>query len=252
MRYTWRYYREWSRPAGLRRFRVLQGQTDLEIAAGRDCTELACRLLSRARRAVLQRVEADPRFLESLVPVAAGGTEPEPVASMLRAAALWDVGPMAAVAGAIAGAVGRGLRKAVPAAVVENGGDIFAFGGGDLVLGLYAGEDSPFRRSVSFSVDVSRGAGICTSSGRVGHSLSLGRADAVTAVAEDPAVADAAATSLANRIASGADLEAVMEAASSSGSLTGALACCGGRLAVWGLRLLRPVPQAGPALKGGA
>jgi len=245
VRYTWKFYRGWSHPAGLRRFRVLQGQSDLEIAAGRDCTVSACRLLDRARRVVSGRIEADPHFLTSLSPVDATEGEPEPVASMVRAAALWNVGPMAAVAGAVAGAVGRGLRQRVPAAIVENGGDIFAFGGGSLALSLYAGEESPFRSSLSFSVDVSKGVGICTSSGRVGHSLSLGRADAVTVVARDPAVADAAATSLANRIRCEDDIDAVIGAASSSTSIQGALACCGGRLAVWGIRLLEPCGREG-------
>lgn len=240
--YTPRFYREWTRPGPLRRFRVRSGPSDLEVASADDCTERACRLLFRARRTVERRIERQPDFRTSLAPLPVAGGEPEPVASMLRAGREWDVGPMAAVAGAIAGFVGRGLSPEEPL-IVENGGDVYARGPGELLVGLYAGEGSPFGRSPGFVVDASGGVGVCTSSGRVGHSLSLGRADAVTVVADDPAFADAAATALANRIASSGDVERVVETASTHPSVRGALACCGGRLAFCGLRL--PVPGGG-------
>ncbi len=237
--YTWRFYREWTRPGPLRRIRVRSGSSDLEIAAGLDCTEEACRLLFRARRTIRERISKEPRFETALTPLEAAGGEPEPVASMLRAGRDWNVGPMAAVAGAIAGFVGRGLASR-GTVIVENGGDIYARGPGELALRLYAGEKSPFGGTVEFAVDASEGVGVCTSSGRIGHSLSLGRADAVTVVAEDPACADAAATALANRIGSAADVEDALELAASVASVRGALACCGGRMAVCGLRLLAP------------
>ena len=237
--YTTRFYRSWTRPGTLRRFRVRNGSSDLEIAAGFDCTERACRLLRRARGAVEGRIGRDPHFGTSLAPLPVFGGEPEPVASMLRAGREWNVGPMAAVAGAIAGFVGRGLAPRGPV-VVENGGDIYARGPGELVVRLYAGDESPFGRGVEFCVDASGGVGVCTSSGRVGPSLSLGRADAVTVVADHPAAADAAATALANRVASPADVEGALEAAAAADSVRGAMACCGGRMAVWGLRLLAP------------
>lgn len=237
--YTTRFYRKWTRTSPLRRFRATDGSSDLEIAAGCDCTETACRLLRRARGAVEDRIGRDPHFGTSLAPLPVSGREPEPVASMLRAGREWDVGPMAAVAGSIAGFVGRGLSGRGPV-VVENGGDIYARGPGKLVVRLYAGEESPFGRVVEFCVDASGGVGVCTSSGRVGPSLSLGRADAVTVVAHNPATADAAATALANRVAFSADVEGAVEAAVSAPSVRGAMACCGGRMAVWGLRLLAP------------
>jgi len=237
--YTTRFYREWTRTGALRRFRVRNGSSDLEIAADFDCTETACRLLRRARRTVLDRIGRDPHFGTSLAPLPVSGGEPEPVASMLRAGREWDVGPMAAVAGAVAGFVGRGLAPRGPV-IVENGGDIYASGPGDLVVRLYAGEGSPFGSAVEICVDASEGMGVCTSSGRVGPSLSLGYADAVTVVADNPAMADAAATALANSVASSADVEGAVEAAASAPSVRGAMVCCGGRMAVWGLRLLAP------------
>ena len=51
--------------------------------------------------------------------------------------------------------------------------------------------------------------GICTSSGTVGHSISFGRADAVTVFASEASVADAHATSIANHAFGYVDDEAV-------------------------------------------
>ena len=56
-------------------------------------------------------------------------------------------------------------------------------------------------------------AAVCASSATVGHSLSLGRADMVTVVADRGAVADAAATALANLLVTAEDLDGVLAAA---------------------------------------
>jgi ApbE superfamily uncharacterized protein (UPF0280 family) len=52
---------------------------------------------------------------------------------------------------------------------------------------------------------------ICSSSGRMGHSRSLGRCDLATIVAKDAALADAAATQAANLIQTPADIDAALE-----------------------------------------
>ena len=65
-------------------------------------------------------------------------------------------------------------------------------------------------------------------------SLSFGCADAVVAVALDAAVADAAATALANRIRCPDDVDAVVSDESERDRLTALVACCGDRLGVWG------------------
>ena len=42
--------------------------------------------------------------------------------------------------------------------------------------------------------------GICTSSGRIGHSISFGESDSVTVLADSPSVADGLATNIANEV----------------------------------------------------
>jgi len=49
--------------------------------------------------------------------------------------------------------------------------------------------------------------GICSSSGTMGHSLNLGKSDLVTVMAESAAMADAAATAVANSIMENSDVE---------------------------------------------
>ena len=48
---------------------------------------------------------------------------------------------------------------------------------------------------------------ICTSSATVGHSLSFGKADAVTNTSKDASIADAAATAVGNIVKSAGDIE---------------------------------------------
>ena len=62
---------------------------------------------------------------------------------------------------------------------------------------------------------------MATSSGKVGPSLSFGRADAVVAVAKSSALADAWATSLANRVKRREDVEPVLQFARRITSLEG-------------------------------
>ena len=101
-------------------------------------------------------------------------------------------------------------------------------------VALYAGEDSPFTDTVTFQVDARRGLGVCTSSAKVGPSLSLGRADAVVAIHPDAAFADAAATSLANRIQCAEDVDEIVSEQKKQDALHGIIACCGDRLGIWG------------------
>ena len=102
------------------------------------------------------------------------------VKAMAVAAQKASVGPMAAVAGAIAEFVGKDLLKFSEQVIVENGGDIFIRTDRKRTLGIYAGEDSPFTGKLAIEVDpCESGMGICTSSGTVSHSLSFGNADKV-------------------------------------------------------------------------
>ena len=141
---------------------------------------------------------------------------------------------MASVAGAIAEFVGNELLAFSPEIIVENGGDIYAKAPEPLKLALFAGEASPFAGRLAFEISASAGIAVCTSSGRVGPSLSFGLADAVVAIHESGAFADAAATAIANRIHTPSDVARVVAEEKEEERLQGLIACAGDQLGLWG------------------
>jgi ApbE superfamily uncharacterized protein (UPF0280 family) len=232
--YEQRFYRERIGREGLARFEVKVEQSDLLILCDRDLAQLATDALRRVRSQIEDRIAIDPRFGVGLEPCAVDPAASEVVREMARAGRAWDVGPMAAVAGAVAERVGRALAAESATVIVENGGDVFALSPEPATFALYAGESSPFRDRLRFRVDAADGRGVCTSSGVVGPSLSFGRADAVVAIARDTAFADAAATAIANRIDHPEDVDRVVYEEERRGALDGLIACCGDRIGIYG------------------
>jgi len=164
-------------------------------------------------RADIQRYSIrDPLFQKTLKPIAVESTAPAIVKKMSRAARLANVGPMAAVAGAIAQGIGELLiRKGFRDVIVENGGDIFLKSRQPVRVGIFAG-DSPLSGKIFLRIDpLSSFRSVCTSSGTVGHSLSFGSADAVVVIADNAFIADAAATAVANRVSSSSDCETALD-----------------------------------------
>lgn len=113
------------------------------------------------------------------------------------------VTPMAAVAGSVAQEIVAPLsRDGVHRAWVDNGGDIALWLGeaSSVTIGVVADLRAPAVDGVLAIRDVDRPRGIATSGWR-GRSLSRGIADAVTVLADTAALADVAATLIANAVA---------------------------------------------------
>jgi len=215
-------------------FAVSAAESDLHISAGRDLSDHAHEALAAARADIETYIAARPDFKAALAPWPADPAAPAIVAGMIAAGRAAGVGPMAAVAGAVAAAVGRALLPESPELIVENGGDVFVAGRGGRVAAIFAG-DSPLSMKLGLKLPAApEGLGLCTSSGTVGPSLSRGKADAAAALAPDAALADAAATALGNRVKSPADLARAMEWAEGVAGLSGALVVMGEDLAAWG------------------
>lgn len=234
-RYTTRFYRNWIRSRGYATWRTAISSSDLLISCDADLRGVAEETLRSLRNDIQSWIAVDRRFLESLEPVGVPDDAPRVVRTMADAAGPWGVGPMAAVAGAIAEEVGRALLdRSATEVIVENGGDIFALSRDTVRFALYAGEDSPFSNRFAFELHAPSGVGVCTSSGRVGPSLSLGNADAVVAIAPGGATADAAATAVANAISEPSDVSPVIERLHRKGGLGGLIACAGGSIGFFG------------------
>ena len=239
--YIERTYRRTASP-DLVTFEVKVMQTDLLIAAERDLSAEAAKIVRACRSDLEAYIARDPGFKEALTPYPLQPDAPEIARAMADAAALAGVGPMAAVAGAIAERVGRGLAPYSTEVIVENGGDIWLQGRRERTVGVFAGE-SPFTGKLAVRVEGSVLPGaICTSSGTVGPSLSFGKADAAIALAGTGALADAAATAIGNAARSADDIPKAIELAQRIPGVLGAVVIIGERLGAWGqVELVRAV-----------
>ncbi len=219
-------------------FETRIGESDLWInVSAPGLEDLAYESLLRCRRQLENFVAANPEWCRSLVPVPIADypLAPAPAKRMMMAAAAAGVGPMSAVAGTVAETVGLRLRQEANLVVIENGGDIFLAGARRYRLAIFAG-NSPLsgRIGIQLEAEAPFSCGVCTSSGRVGHSLSFGRADAVTIVAEDAPLADAVATAMANRVRGRKDLAEVVKRALRIPGVNGTVAIFGDDLAAGG------------------
>jgi ApbE superfamily uncharacterized protein (UPF0280 family) len=232
--YQPRTYRHWVKGKDMVAFNVTVKETDLYIRARSDLKSKAYELVVKYRRMLEEYIEGHPSFLTSLEPMAVDDDAPPLVTQMAEAAEKAGVGPMAAVAGAIAEAVGSELAAFSPEVIVENGGDIYLRSLTKRLIGIYAGK-SPLTGRVGLEINgEDTPLGICTSSGTVGHSLSYGQADAVIVLSPSTALADAAATAIGNRILKPEDIPGGIEFARSVGGLKGVVIIQGEQVGVWG------------------
>jgi uncharacterized protein len=229
-----RTYRTLMQRPGLVGFRVAVQETDLMVLAQRDLSAEVRSLVIQERRQLEAYLDQYPEFLTTLTPWPPDPYAPAVVRDMVQAAATAGVGPMAAVAGAIAARVGQALTAFTDEVIVENGGDIFIKIKEPATVSLYAGR-SPLSYKVGIRIHPGpRAWGVCTSSATVGPSLSLGRADAACVMAADAALADACATALGNRVSQAADINAALRWVGAVPGLEGAVVLLGERLGAWG------------------
>lgn len=232
-------YRQQHHKQGLTAFEITVQETNLHIQADTDLSGPALQAVTRCREQIQAYIQQHPAFKTALSPMAIPDTAPLIIQNMAEAARAAQVGPMAAVAGAVAEYTGRHLLSFSSEVVVENGGDIFIHSGTETVLTIFAG-NSPF--SLAAGIQISRQAGpfgICTSSGTFGHSQSFGKADAVMVMAESCMLADAAATGLANQVITGDDIAPTLETGKQISGVQGLVIIKDSQIGLWGeLRLV--------------
>jgi len=227
---------------GLVGFRVAVKETDLMILAQTDLSAQVRDLVIQDRQQLETYIQKHPEFRTTLSPWPSDPYAPPVVREMIAAGAIAGVGPMAAVAGAIAARTGQGLMAFSEEVIVENGGDIFMhLKHHPATVALYAGR-SPLSHKVGLKIPPGQeNWGVCTSSGTVGPSLSLGRADAACVVATNTALADACATALGNRVSRAADIDGALDWLRTIPGITGAVVIVGEHLGAWGQIELVPL-----------
>jgi len=220
-----RFYRDLFSTKRWDTYRVKVESSDLYIRTKGDFSSFVKKKVSRLRKEVKAEIKRHPEFLTSFTPIEPVNKELSKVTKMMyHASKQAGVGPMAAVAGAIAHLVGEELKKKSEEVIVENGGDIYLSIKQPVKMTIFAGE-SPFSGKIGIKISPSMSPlGICTSSGTIGHSFSFGKADAFTVVSKDTALSDAVATGGANRIKSKQDIESAIEYAMGIKGIIGVIA----------------------------
>ena len=241
-----RNYRSLHQSKDLHYFNVKIKQTDLSI--GVDKASYSDSLIEFTRQSIIKLraeletyIDFDPDFQHSLLPVKVYSRATPLVASMAEVAWIAGVGPMAAVAGAVAQNVGEQLLSRVQEVIVENGGDIYLNCKRNRTIAVFAGQ-SEFSSRIGITVETDEmPLGVCTSSGTVGHSLSFGKADAVMIKSPNTALADAVATRIGNLVQTRDDFMTAIEAAKNIEGVTGVLIIKDDALTAWGKIEITPL-----------
>ena len=232
--FTERRYRERVKAGDLVSFHITVKETDIWLSADRNLEREARDLIFDSRTRLEDYINSHESFLTTLQPYPQDPFAPSMIKTMIEMTRRAGVGPMASVAGAIAQFVGEGLLQLTDQVIVENGGDIFLKTDRPAIVSIYAGE-SPLSEKFGLRIPTRQmPIGICSSSGTIGHSLSMGVADLVCTIASSAVLADGASTALCNRLKNKKDLEEIPDWAGQIPGIMGGLAIMGDSMIPWG------------------
>jgi len=229
-----RHYRSLVSEHRLETFRVVVKETDLMVRTERPLQEETTDLVLKHRMALERYIGDHPDFADRLTPYPLDPFAPPIVKTMMEAGQKAGVGAMGAVAGAVAEYVGGDLLAYSREVIIENGGDIFIRTTFPLTVAVLAGH-STLSGKLGVRIDSPASpVGVCTSSGTVGHSLSLGRADAAVVVSASAALADAAATAIGNAVTDKADVPSAIRLGEKIDGVLGIVVIMEDKMGVWG------------------
>lgn len=157
----------------------------------------------------------DPEYKDTFDPYDVPEDAPEVVKRLSLGSVITEVGPMAGIAGLYAEEIGKACKEhfKLNEIIVENGGDLYIDVKKTIKVSLFAG-DHPLSNRIKLDIEASMcPMGLCASSGKFGHSKSLGKADLVSVACCDAVIADQYATAFANQVIHVADIEEVIEMA---------------------------------------
>lgn len=235
-RFQRRFYRDWGSPKDLHSLRLVVKETDLEIFTDKIVDKnWLLEKISKYRSQIEAYISKDERFLTSLKPIGVELRASPIVREMARVSKKANVGPMAAVAGAICQFLSKDLaRLGCKEIIIENGGDIYIRSAKERLIGIYTGK-SKFLPAATIRLKPKDGPlGIAASSGTIGHSLSFGLADSVVILARNASLADAAATATGNLVRTKKDLERAISFARSIRGVRAAIIVIKDNFISWG------------------
>lgn len=212
--------------------RFIIGETCIDATVEKGYLQDVEDFIVEARGQILSKIQSDPFFEITYDPYKVDPDDTELIKLMCRSSEKAGVGPMATVAGAIDCYILERLSDlGCRHVILDNDGDIAMLSDTEVTVGMYSGlDDMPLL--VATLNPCGKPLGVCTSSGRVGHSVSLGDSDMATVIACNAALADACATKLGN-LCSG-DLSRAVEDVCAIDGVMGCFAICDGKIAKCG------------------
>ena len=233
-KYIERFYRKELHPEDLIYYSIKIKESDILICSSKYLKKEATEILKRYRGEIEEYIKRDPLFTHTLKPHEPIPGAPLIVKKMAEAGKKCRVGPMASVAGAIGEFLGLGLLQFTNEVIVENGGDLFIETEKMRKVGIFAGDSAWSNKLVLKISPEDTPLGICTSSGKIGHSLSFGTTDAVVIVSDSAILSDAVATAVGNMVKSPADIQRALQYCRKIGSIRGVIIVKGKNLGIWG------------------
>ncbi len=218
---------------GLLTYEVSYKETDMLISACEDMKLELFEYVRKLRSELDGYISYSRDFLTSLKPVSSDKKAPSIAKDMIDASKRVSVGPMAGVAGAFAQYTGKFILRRCSECIVENGGDIFLKIDREPTIGAYAQNDY-FKSNIAVKLKKSDlPYGICSSSAKIGPSLSLGRADLAMIVSNNAVFSDCLATKTANMINEKDDITKAIEFAKEQ-KIIGCLFVKDDAIGLWG------------------
>lgn len=209
------------------------GETAVTVISDERYIRTAEQAVFDARDIILRKISEDPFFRTTFDPYPVSEDDDDLIQRMCQASNIAGVGPMAGVAGAVAVfAVERMVSEGADYAIVENGGDIAMKIDRDVTVGVF--QDDERFRDIAFKVKKRGGIfGICSSSAKVGPSVSFGNSSISTVFSDDVILADACATALGNMIRD-SEMSSALEDIGKRDGVEGCVCISDGLMAMFG------------------
>ena len=202
-----RVYRDYSSKNEFK-FNVTIHESDLFVISDKDVKKHALNALIKYRKIIENHIKQFPEFLKSLKPLKPPQDIDEKILlHMYSASNRAKVGPFASVAGAIAQFIGEELLNFCNEIIIENGGDIYINTKRDRVVKIFSKNLQNIGIKIKKEIQP---LAVCSSSSKIGHSLSFGKGDLVIVIGKNAALADAYATSICNKIKNEKDLQKIV------------------------------------------
>ena len=233
-------YRDKISAAGRYSFRLDYKYSGLYIICDRDISSELEKPVLSFYRDIETVIAGETDFEKSLAPLKAGKDLPRTLKEMCGAGEVFEVGPMASVAGALCDYLAKNLAGICSFLMIENGGDVYIKSSGQVEVGIFT-KNVYFKDKLTLLIEAGQTpCGICSSSGSFGHSLSLGKSDLVTVMSGTATIADAAATSIANTINNEEDIDKAIARFSQYSEIDGLIIIKNKRIGLWGKLQLAP------------